>query len=87
MYVLILYHPNDELSRATEEFAQELKLHTDKRIEFIDVDSIEGMNKVSNYGVVDYPALMVLTDDERPYNTWQGQQLPSVDEVVSYLNI
>jgi thiol-disulfide isomerase/thioredoxin len=87
MYLSILYHPNNELTRSTEELAHELKFHTDKKIEFIDVDTKEGMNKVSDYGVVDYPALIVLTDDGQPYYMWQGPQLPSVSEVISYLNV
>jgi thiol-disulfide isomerase/thioredoxin len=87
MYLAILYHPNNEYSRVTEELVEELKDQTDKKIVFIDVDSKEGMEKVSNYGVVDYPALIVLTDDGQPYYMWQGSSLPSTGEVASYLNI
>ncbi len=87
MYLAILYHPNNEYSRATEELAHELKFQTDKKIEFIDVDTKDGVEKVANYGIVDYPAFVVLTDDGQPYFMWEGPSLPSTTEVASYLNI
>jgi thiol-disulfide isomerase/thioredoxin len=87
MHLAILYHPNNEYSRATEELVEELKTQTDKKIEFIDVDTKEGMEKVDHYGIVDYPAFIVLTDDGQPYFMWQGSSMPSIAEISSYLNI
>ena len=87
MYLAVLYHPNDEYARATEELVEELKTQTDRKIVFFDVDTKEGITKVNNYGIVDYPAFVVLTDDEQPYYMWQGSPLPSIAEVASYLNI
>ena len=48
MNLAILYHPDNEYSRPTEELVEELKTHTDRNIEFIDVDSREGIEKASN---------------------------------------
>ena len=87
MNLAILYHPDNEYSRPTEELVEELKTHTDRNIEFIDVDSREGIEKASNYGVVDYPAFVVLTEDGQVYNMWQGSTLPSTEEIASYLNL
>ena len=87
MNLAILYHPDNEFARATEEFAEEIKLHTDRKIEFIDVDSRDGVGKAINYGAVDYPAIIVLTEDGQVYNMWQGATLPAVEEVTCYLNI
>jgi hypothetical protein len=87
MNLAILYHPDNEYSRSTEEFVNELKSHTDRNVEFIDADSSEGIQKSSNYGIVDYPAFIVLMDDGQVYNMWQGPKLPSTEEVISYLNI
>ena len=87
MKLAILYHPNDEFARSTEELAEEIKLHTDRKLEFIDVDSKEGIEKAINYGVDRYPAFVAITDDGQVYNMWQGTPLPSTEEVISYLNI
>jgi hypothetical protein len=87
MNLAILYHPDNEYARPTEELVEELKSHTDRKIEFIDVDSREGVEQASNYGAVDYPAFVVLTEDGQVYNMWQGPMLPSIEEITSYLNI
>lgn len=87
MYLAILYHPDNEYARATEELAEELKNQTDRKIEFFDVDTKEGVERATNYGVVDYPAFVVLTDDGQVYYMWQGSALPSIALITSYLNI
>ena len=87
MYLAILYHPNNEYARATEELVGELKTQTDRKVIFIDVDTKEGATKASDYGIVDYPAFIVLTDDGQPYYLWQRSTLPSIAEIASYLNI
>ncbi len=87
MYLAILYHPNNEFARATEELVEDMKAQTDKQVVFIDVDTKDGSVKANNYGVIDYPAFIVLTDDGQPYYMWQGPVLPAISEVVSYLNI
>ncbi|HUY53093.1 MAG TPA: hypothetical protein VMV24_00760 [Candidatus Dormibacteraeota bacterium] len=87
MYLAILYHPNNEYARAAEELVEDMRTQTDKKTVFIDVDTKDGSVKASNYGVIDYPAFIVLTDDGQPYYMWQGPILPSIAEIVSYLNI
>lgn len=87
MNLAILYHPESEYARPTEELVEELKAHTDRKVEFIDVDTKEGVEKAVNYGAMDYPAFVVLTDDGQVYNMWQGSTLPSIGDIVSYLNV
>jgi hypothetical protein len=85
MKVLLVYRPNSEYATHVEEFVREFE-HRDssRHVELIDVDSKEGINIVSLYDIVQYPALLVLTDDGKMVQMWTGTELPLMDELASY---
>ena len=87
MKLYILYHPNDEFARITEEFKADCIKHTDKTVEMLDVDSQDGSALVQLYDAVSYPAILVVRDDGQLYKGWQGSSLPTVNEVISNLNV
>lgn len=86
MKLRILYHPNDERSTEVENFVDECKRVSSKDIELISLETPEGASVGDVYGVVNYPALLVVRDDGQLNKGWQGPSLPSVNEVVGYLN-
>lgn len=87
MRLVVLYRQNSEQARSTEEFMHEFTRRTTKNIEVIDPDTRDGTNLAAIHDIVMYPAILALTDDGRPLNTWQGDMLPLMDEVAAYANL
>ena len=85
MKALALYHQDSETARPLEEFARALESRTGMKLELISLETPAGDDKSQVYGVVDYPAIIVTTDEGAMQKLWQGSQLPLIDEVVSYL--
>lgn len=85
MKAVALYHPEGEYSTAVEDFAKNLKSRSGLDMELVSLETKEGSYKAQVYGVTEYPAVLVLTDEGNMQKLWQGSQLPLVDEVASYL--
>jgi len=86
MQLLVLYQPKSEFARVTEDYIQDFKrLHPDKEVVLMDVESVEGTEKAKVYDVLRYPALLALANDSTLQNAWSGEQFPLMDEVAAYL--
>lgn len=85
MKAIAIYNPNSEHSRSVEEFNRNLEVRTGKKLELLSTETREGSEMANLYGIMDYPAIIVSADDGVMHKLWQGQQLPLIDEVVSYL--
>ena len=86
MQLLVLYRPNSEFARPTEEYVREFKrLHPEKEVVLMDIDSVEGLQKAQLYDVVRHPALLAVANDLNLLNSWVGEQMPLMDEVAAYL--
>ena len=87
MKIIILYRPNSEHARTTEEFVASLKQKTTPvRIEAVNIDTREGWAVASLYDILQYPAVMVVREDGQLQKYWEGNDLPRIDEVQGYLN-
>jgi len=84
MKVLVLYRPNSEHGRETEEYVHDYQSRHSDRVEMVSVDTREGSALASLYDVVQYPAILVLREDGYPQQMWQGAALPLMDEVAAY---
>jgi hypothetical protein len=85
MKVLVLYRPNSEHGRRTEEFIHDFQQrHANERLEILNIDSREGSAMASLYDVMQYPAVLVVQDDGFIQRSWEGDSLPLMDEVASY---
>jgi hypothetical protein len=85
MRVIILYRPDSEHGREIENFIREYQFRHDPRpLEIINVDTREGIATATIYDVMQYPAIMVLQTDGQVQKIWQGNDLPLLDEVLSY---
>ncbi len=88
MKVVVLYRPNSEHGRRMEEFIHDYRArHGDIKLEIINIDTREGAAMASLYDVMEYPAILVLQTDGYAQKVWQGQDLPLMDEVVSYSHV
>lgn len=86
MKTLVLYRPNSEYARSVEEFVHEFKARSDgdKVLEVFNLDSRDGARFAELYGIVQYPAILVLQGDGFMQKSWEGGVLPLVDEVLGY---
>lgn len=85
MKAIALYHPNSDHSRSIEEFAHSMKMQSGQDIELVSLETIEGSSMAELYDITQYPAVIVRKDDGAMQKMWQGETLPLVNEVVSYL--
>lgn len=86
MRAFILYHPNSEQSRQVEEFAHDFNRDRKLQIELISLDTRDGAAIASLYDIVQYPAIAIVQNDGHVMKEWQGDQLPLMSEVASYLS-
>lgn len=85
MKLLILYRPNSEHGRLTEEFIHDYQTkHQADRLEALNIDTREGSAMATLYDVVQYPAILVLQEDGSIQRSWEGETLPLMDEVAAY---
>lgn len=81
---MVLYRPNSETARSVEEFAHELEREYQAKIDLVNLDTRDGASTASLYGVVQYPAVLVLGTDGQLIKEWQGTMLPLRSEVAYY---
>lgn len=78
----MLYRPNSELARVTESFVEDLqRRYPHYRVEVVSIYSRDGSATASLYDVMDYPAILVLSDAGVVQQSWVGRDLPRVEDV------
>lgn len=85
MKASILYHPNAEFSRMVEQYVKDFARFHQQEIELVSLETREGADMARLYDIVRYPALLVVDGRNALARQWQGDKLPLMDEVVSYL--
>jgi hypothetical protein len=88
MKVLVLYRPDSEFARSVEEFLRGLHdVHNidDRNVKVLNYDSQEGAATASMYDIMTQPAIVVTADDGSYVKHWEGNDLPLMDEVASYV--
>lgn len=84
MKVYILYRPKSEHSRKVTDYLHDfVRAQPSHAIRVIDVDSKEGSNMATLYDIVQYPAVLAMTDDGQLQKSWQGD-MPLMDELGYY---
>lgn len=87
MKVVVLYRPNSEHSRLVEDFANDLSRRYSARIDLISLDTRDGASTASLYDIMQYPAVLALTNDGQLIKDWQGTSLPLMNEVSYYTQV
>lgn len=88
MKVLVLYRPNSEHGRSVEAFIRDFKYQhgaSADTLDVLDIDTRDGVATASLYDVLQYPAVLVLADDGQVLKSWQGDNLPLMDELAGYV--
>ena len=87
MKVVILYHPFSEFARPIEEFARDFEHQMPgRKVELLSLETTEGATLAKTYDIVRYPAIIALRDDGQILKFWEGETLPLMNEVASYVN-
>lgn len=86
MRVIILYRPNSEHARKTEEYITDFeRFHPGQMLESLNIDSQEGADTAQLYGVMVYPAVLALKDDGQMQQMWEGiDKLPLMNDLIYY---
>lgn len=81
----MLYRPNSEHSRKVEDYVKNfIKINRDRKIDLVSLDTREGSATASIYDVVEYPAVLALSDDGSVLRNWQGEQMPLINDLAYY---
>lgn len=81
----MLYRPNSDHSRVIEEFARDFShQHDSKKLDLVDINTRDGASTASLYDVMQYPAILALTDDGQLVKEWEGINLPLMNELAYY---
>lgn len=87
MKLLVLYRPDSEHAREVEDFMRDLQRRhgvNPDTIDILNVDSREGAAMASLYDIMMYPSILAVANDGSVLKSWEGAELPLMDEVVSY---
>ncbi|HEX8762231.1 MAG TPA: hypothetical protein VF733_00540 [Candidatus Saccharimonadales bacterium] len=87
MKVLILYRPDSEHATLVETFVRDFEHQHDAlsgKIELLSLNTRDGAAMASLYDIWAFPSILVLGDDGRALNSWQGEPLPLMAEVAAY---
>lgn len=85
MKIIILYRPESEYARTVEEFIHDYQSrHEASNMEVLNIDSRDGIAAANLYDVMQFPTILALRDDGSILRSWEGEQLPLMDEVASY---
>ena len=89
MKTLVLYRPNSEYARAVDEFVHEFQSRSGglRPLEVINIDSREGAAIGELYGIMQFPAILVLQSDGFLQKSWEGGTLPLIEEVMGYSRV
>jgi hypothetical protein len=84
MKVVVLYRPESEYSRIVETFIHDFQEQHQAQLDVINVDTRDGVSMALLYDVARYPAILALREDGSLIKSWEGEELPMMDEVAYY---
>lgn len=84
----MVYRPNSEHARMVDDFLRDLERMSpgQNRIEAVNVDTREGIAIATLYDVMQYPKVMVTSDDGRVVRDWDAGSMPLLSDVSYYAN-
>ena len=86
MKVVVLYHPNnDEFAGMVQDYAAEFERFKGKKLELKSLETTEGAQLAELYGITQYPAFLIMSDNGSLIRLWEGTPLPLMDELSYYI--
>lgn len=87
MRAVVLYHPQSDHIGLVEGFVHDFKRFKGKDIEKISLETVEGSEMARLHDVTRYPALLIIGPNGTLQKLWQGDIMPLMDEVDSFLPV
>lgn len=84
MRVMILYHQRSEHGGLVTDYVTEFTRYKRQPIELISLETEAGDDLATLYGIDQYPAVLVTSDNGSMQRLWQGLPLPLMDELSYY---
>lgn len=82
---MILYHPKSDHGGRVEDYAREYqRLHEDRQLRLVSLESQEGWEMAKLYDVTTYPAVLAIAENGSLQKLWQAEQLPQGNELDFY---
>jgi hypothetical protein len=85
MRLVVVTREERDYAREVREWLHEFEARAVMSAEVVDPDSRDGVGFIGAYDLMNFPAVLVLTDDGRVLHSWQGTPMPPIDEVRGYL--
>lgn len=85
MGVVVLYKEQRDYTRTVLEYLHDFERQTGHTLETLDPDSREGVGFAQAHDLLEFPAIVAVSDDGRALNQWVGLPLPTINEVSYYV--
>ena len=85
MRVVVVWKDNTDYAREVIEWIDGFERATDKKVESLDPDTIEGEIFVTSRDMLEYPSVVALDDSGRVLREWKGTPLPQFDQVFYFV--
>lgn len=86
MKLILVYKEQSDHARAVTDFLREYEFRTHSQPQLIDPETPDGAQFCRTYDVVEYPSVLVTTDDGVLQHLWRGVPLPLISELEGYQN-
>ena len=83
--MVVLYRSKSEHGTAVEEYVREFERRTSRKLELLEIDTVEGEALAKLYDITRYPAVVATSDDGKLQRMWLGEHLPLMNDVTGYL--
>ena len=85
MRVQMFYRENTDYARAVIDFLRDFEHQTGHKLETFNPDTIRGEQLCSAYDIVEYPTILVTSDDGAMLKIWNGLPLPTIMDLSYYV--
>lgn len=85
MRVVVVYKDNTEFTRTVDDYLRDFTRQTGNELETLDPETPDGASFCRTYDIVEYPTIIVLSDDGNLQQLWRGLPLPTISEVSYYV--
>lgn len=84
MRVVVLLKDNTDTTRTVTDFLRDIERQTGHKLEVVDPESPEGVDMGIAYDILQWPAILALSDDGVMQKMWLGLPLPTINELSFY---
>ncbi len=85
MKVVVVYKDNTDYARTVTDFLHDFYHQTGHQLEVIDPETVLGIQFCEAHDIVRYPTIIALGDDGSMQNQWNDLPLPTINEVLYYV--